>query len=553
MPLMDFTNDLSAVSRDSILACLDTLRVGVTLFDEKDRLIYSNEHFRLMFESLGQSIEQDDNTPVTFPSLIRRLKGKAKPGDDTLRTLDDWLDERDRRVQQQDYRPLDLRFNDGRWFQVKERVESESLIRLWVDISDLRKNEIRLEDALSIVDVATAFWDQNDRLAAFNNHFVNVFSTEEAEIKVGDSFADVIDRITEAKLFDMPLGAEQWRNDRINKHRQAFGQDVVTFRDGRDFMMKEHRTRDGGIATVLTDVTTLQEKEREIIHRGHAIQRTQSSLTKTRSKMKEQAHSLVGLNEKLDEAAAQAQQADAVLSTFMRSMSTEIRTPLHSIIGFAEMISRQLFGPVGDDRYREYAELIHLSGHHLLSLVMRILDISKVQMGSYDLNLTIEDIGPILESCLSAMKRSAKDKQIALDLTVAPDLPQLRLDTAPTQVVIREILANAIEFTEPGGTITIDAQRKGTDVEITVRDTGIGIPDEDIDRIMLPFEKGKNARSKDYARGGLGLPLARELAKLQGGRVTLESVAGQGTTVQITFPAAKPNTARGPQRTKVAV
>ena len=86
--------------------------------------------------------------------------------------------------------------------------------------------------------------------------------------------------------------------------------------------------------------------------------------------MKEQAHSLVGLNEKLDEAAAQAQQADAALGTFMRSMSTEIRTPLHSIIGFAEIINRELFGPVGNERYREYAELIHRSGHHLLSLVI---------------------------------------------------------------------------------------------------------------------------------------------------------------------------------------
>ncbi len=169
---------------------------------------------------------------------------------------------------------------------------------------------------------------------------------------------------------------------------------------------------------------------------------------------------------------------------------------------------------------------------------MRILDISKVQAGHYELNALDEDIGPILESCISAIRQQAADKQIVLNLTVAPNLPKVHLDVTTVQSIIHELLANAIDFTEPNGTIEVEADREESNVVIRVEDAGTGICEDDIDRIMLPFEKGKNARSGDYARGGLGLPLALELTKLQGGRLTLSSVEGEGTTIRLIFPAA---------------
>ncbi len=236
-----------------------------------------------------------------------------------------------------------------------------------------------------------------------------------------------------------------------------------------------------------------------------------------------------------------AEDANAAKSIFLATMSHELRTPLNAILGFSELIRDQVFGPVGMPRYAEYAGDIHASGQHLLELITSILDISKIEAGKLELDLRRVDPRQALEQCLHLIGPRAESQTLTLVEDFDPALPEIRADERAMRQMVLNLLSNAVKFTPAGGTVTLRAATDGPGwIEIAISDTGIGIPEDQVERVMRPFEQLDNSYSRGAGGTGLGLALVKALADLHGGTVYLVSTVGQGTTVSIRLPVAGP-------------
>lgn len=234
--------------------------------------------------------------------------------------------------------------------------------------------------------------------------------------------------------------------------------------------------------------------------------------------------------------AASASQAK---SQFLAAMSHELRTPLNAIIGFSEMIANETFGPVGDAHYPDYARSIHYSGRHLLQLINDILDFSKLDAGRLELQEEEIDLHELVAATLGMIELEASRAGIALFIDLGDKLPLLRADARRVRQVVLNLLSNAVKFTLPGGEVRLTTSSCGGEFGIIIADTGIGIAADDIPRALEHFGQVDSSLSRKYQGTGLGLPLARRLMELHGGRLELESEVGIGTTVTAFFPGER--------------
>ena len=236
----------------------------------------------------------------------------------------------------------------------------------------------------------------------------------------------------------------------------------------------------------------------------------------------------------------EAELANRSKSEFLANMSHELRTPLNAIIGFSEILSNELMGPIGRQQYKEYASDIHHSGTHLLALINDILDLSKIEAGKSDLQPEIIALGDIVVSALRIVHERATDAGVRLETETPPDLPPLFADERAMKQILLNLLSNAIKFTPAEGCVTVRTEIDDTGgINLSVSDTGIGIAEEDIPTAMTPFRQVDNSLSRKYEGTGLGLPLVRSLAELHEGRLELTSTVGIGTTATVHFPASR--------------
>jgi signal transduction histidine kinase len=233
------------------------------------------------------------------------------------------------------------------------------------------------------------------------------------------------------------------------------------------------------------------------------------------------------------EAAAAASQAK---SQFLAAMSHELRTPLNAIIGFSEILSREMFGPIGDNRYRSYAQNIVESGGHLLGLINDVLDFSKLEAGRFELQDEAVDISKVVSETVKMISQQAERNSLRLSLDLAQDLPRIQADSRRLRQVLLNLISNAIKFTPETGEIKISASTDDQGLLITVADTGIGMAEDDIPIALARFGQIDSRLSRKYDGTGLGLPLSKRLIELHGGTLAIESALGSGTKVLIRIP-----------------
>ena len=225
---------------------------------------------------------------------------------------------------------------------------------------------------------------------------------------------------------------------------------------------------------------------------------------------------------------------------FLTSTSHELRTPLNAIMGFSEILAKEMFGPLQNERYREYAEIIHTSSHHVLALINDLLDLSKLDAGKLELHVEPVEILKIIIDCVRCVEALSTRDHIGIAVHINDGIDRVCGDDRRLHQMLLNLLSNALKFTPAGGAITIDVFRRGPDVAISVSDTGIGIKAEDIPKVLEPFGQVESPLSHKHQGTGLGLPLTKELAELHGGSLTMESSVDVGTTVTITLPPDPP-------------
>jgi len=223
-------------------------------------------------------------------------------------------------------------------------------------------------------------------------------------------------------------------------------------------------------------------------------------------------------------------------SEFLANMSHELRTPLNAIIGFSEVLLQGIFGDV-NEKQREYLADVLGSGQHLLSLINDILDLSKIEAGRMDLELTTFAIREALESGLTIVRERAARNGIKLSAVVASDVGTIEADERKVKQILYNLLSNAVKFTPDGGRVDVSVRADNGDVRVEVRDTGIGVAAEDQDRIFEEFRQVGRERSREGT--GLGLTLTKRFIELHGGRIWLESSPGKGSTFAFTLPVRR--------------
>jgi signal transduction histidine kinase len=239
----------------------------------------------------------------------------------------------------------------------------------------------------------------------------------------------------------------------------------------------------------------------------------------------------------LEAARSDAVKANEAKSQFLANMSHELRTPLNAIVGFGDMLHHEILGPLGVARYREYAADICASGQRLLALVSRMLDLADVEARRLTIERKRVAPGDLLQQIVAAMRSIAGNAEVQVTFDPQAPLPDIEGDAVKLRQAFTSILHNAVKFTPAGGEVRVCASRDADAVIVGISDTGVGMTQADVAVVTRPFHRLRSALDGQHQGAGLGLPFAKAIVELHGGRLTITSALGAGTSVEIRLPA----------------
>jgi two-component system cell cycle sensor histidine kinase PleC len=376
--------------------------------------------------------------------------------------------------------------------------------------------ERRLNDAIESASEAFALWDNHDRLLLTNQKFRLWFGIDPSSLKPGATKGTVL------KIARLAIKREFAATDGADGVLEA------ELHDGRWLQMSLQLTADRGTVLTAADITAIKRQEA-------ARARNEAELQQAVARLEHSQSELAVLARKYEIEKTRAEAANRAKSEFLANMSHELRTPLNAINGFSEIMAGELYGPLGDRRYKEYATDILMSGQHLLALINDILDMAKIEAGKLSLHFEPISIEEAAEDAMRLMRNRAEAAGLTLSAKLG-NLPDVEADYRAIKQVLLNLLSNAVKFTPKGGAVSVGARATAEEIVIVVRDTGIGISREDLARLMRPFEQVETQHAKTQQGTGLGLALTKSLIELHGGRLELESEPGAGTTVTFALP-----------------
>jgi signal transduction histidine kinase len=290
-------------------------------------------------------------------------------------------------------------------------------------------------------------------------------------------------------------------------------------RNGRDII---GRKREGGLIPLFMTMSRIDDGSDKLC----AIFRDMTFWKKTEGEL---------INAK-----QQAEKASLAKSDFLAKISHEIRTPLNAIIGFSEVMMHERFGPIGNERYRQYLKDIHASGGHLVSLLNDLLDLSKIEAGKLELNFADVDLNELTQQSVALMQPQASRERIIIRTSLGETLPSVMADARSVRQILLNLLSNSIKFTGVGGQVIVSTARSDDgEVVLRVRDTGVGMSEQDIAVALEPFRQLATSAREGSGGTGLGLPLTKALAEANRARFKIKSAVNTGTLVEVAFPGAR--------------
>ena len=367
-----------------------------------------------------------------------------------------------------------------------------------------RESEKRFRD---LVEVSSDwFWerDVNLRLTYLSDRFYEVTGHSQ-EDRLGSLLEEVAD--------------EDTRTPKWDRIRALFDQ----HRPFRDFVYDINRADGRRLTIRVNGVPIFDDDGMFIGYRG-----TSSDITLHR--IAEEAR---------DDALQRAEQANQAKTEFLATMSHEFRTPLNAILGFSEMIRKEMFGPLGSDVYDSYISAIHDSGRHMLALVNDVLDISAIEAGHRPYRMEPVNIGDVARNCLEEISAIAAERDIEVVAEIAGSLPPCLGDRRSIRQIITNLLSNAVKYNVIGGSVTLHVEAGNGRVDLCIDDTGTGIPADMLAEILKPFTRVDSDPMVANEGAGLGLSIVQSLVEAHGGALAFDSEVGRGTRVRVTLPAAK--------------
>ena len=385
----------------------------------------------------------------------------------------------------------------------RERRLNDRLVKLMEEDLDAanekvkRLGELRLSETLESTPVAVLLISAKCVLQNINLAMLAICAPFGFSPRRGDAFAEILRKIA-------PEG------DAGGIIQRLFGGEDIELRISRNWYLSRARAMtDGSFAVSFSDITALKDREGVLATARDA-----------------------------------AESANRLKSKFLATMSHELRTPLNAILGFSEVIHARGLGDGKEAwaRYVDYAEAINSSGQHLLSLICEVLDLSKIESGSYRLRVETLDLSQIIRESLSLVRIQADRAKVRiLPVKTSGDL-SLDADYRAVKQILVNLLSNAVKFTPEHGEVEIAASEEGGNIAFSVRDTGIGIPPEQLQNVFEPFHQGDAQIARRFEGTGLGLSITLGLVRMHGGELTVESEPNVGTTVNVSLPrrAASP-------------